>query len=215
MQVWNVMEATWNLVNFGGDVLFIFLGAKGVYSDIRRWLKYLFPRANISTPSKDCAGRVGVSDKTSPYSVFSDKTSPYSSTNPSRANYLLRGLQVQVEELEHEVQFLRHACALPSIVRVARLRDQIKLLHTVADDLVSNVVASKRRSLPVLLPSLRRRRKAILERCGVLLQSLEALQASMQGDAFPVTPGNTEGATARDDRDAEVRSFLSRRGLEA
>ena len=205
MQVWNVMEATWNLVNFGGDVLFIFLGAKGVYSDIRRWLKYLFPRANISTPSKDCAGRVGVSDK----------TSPYSSTNPGRATYLLRGLQVQVEELEHEVQFLRHACALPSIVRVARLRDQIKLLHTVADDLVSNVVASKRRSLPVLLPSLRRRRNAILERCGVLLQSLEDLQASMQGDAFPVTPGNTEGATARDDRDAEVRSFLSRRGLEA
>ena len=199
------MEATWNLVSFGLDVWFIFLGAKGVYSDIRRWLKYLFPRANISTPSKDCAGRVGVSDN----------TSPYSSTNPGRATYLLRGLQVQVEELDHEVQSLRHARAPPSIVDVARLRDQIKLLHTVADDLVSNVVASKRRSLPVLLPSLRRRRKAIVERCGVLLQSLEALQASMQGDAFPVTPGNTEGATARDDRDAEVRSFLSRRGLEA
>ena len=194
MQVWNVMEATWNLVNFGVDVLFIFLGAKGVYSDISKWLKYLFPRANIFTPSKDCAGRVGVSDN----------TSPYSSTNPGRATYLLRGLQVQVEELDHEVQSLRHARAPPSIVRVARLRDHIKLLHTVADETVSK-----------LPPSLRRRRKSIVERCGVLLQSLEALQASMQGDAFPVTPGNTEGATARDDRDAEVRSFLSRRGLEA
>ena len=57
--------------------------------------------------------------------------------------------------------------------------------------------------------------KAIVEGCGVLLQSLEDLQASMQGEAFPMNPGNTEGATARDDRDAEVRSFLSRRGLEA
>ena len=131
--------------------------------------------------------------------------------------HLLGALEAELVHLDHEVQSFRgpelskpHGRDPPALGGVAKLHGQLQILETQADQVDFSAVAGKPG-----LASLRRRRKAIVEGCGVLLQSLEDLQASMQGDAFPVTPGNTEGATARDDRDAEVRSFLSRRGLEA
>ena len=103
-----------------------------------------------------------------------------------------------------------HARDPPTLGRVAQLHGQLQVLETHADDLDFTCVRGT-----AALPCLRRRRKGIVEECGGLLQALEDLQASLQGDAFMVHPGNTEGGTAIHGPENEVHCFLTQRDVQA
>ena len=185
MQVLKAMQATWTYIDFAFDVFSI-----GCYSLLLAVPVYTMfidksplSRAKTRQLPKDGAGRAGVSG-----------CSPtYSSTNISCI--ILPLLEAHLRQIEHQVQSFfpdprhsgHHIQDTPSLGRLAKVRGQLQRLEAEADDLDLNALGEDR-ALDKCLTGLRRRRKALVQRCGELLHSLEQLRTSVE---CPVTPGNT------------------------
>ena len=143
-------------------------------------------RAKTRQLPKDGAGRAGVSGCSSTYS---------STDYPKLSRIFLPLLEAHLRQIEHEVQSFfpdprhsgHHIHDTPSLGRLAKVRGQLQRLESEADDLALNALGEDR-ALDKCLTGLRRRRKALVQRCGELLHSLEQLRTSVE---CPVTPGNT------------------------
>ena len=123
-------------------------------------------------------------------------------------------MEWELQQLDHEVDSLHHARDPPTLGRVAHLHGRLQNLEIEANQLYFTSIPGKP-ALSLRLAGLRRRRKAILERCGGLPQAWEDLRASLQGDAFKVNPEKTQGGTAIHGPETEVHSFITHGNIEA
>ena len=105
-------------------------------------------------------------------------------------------LEAQLHQIEHDVQSFfpepedseHHIQDPPSVGRLAKVHGEVQRLEAKLDDLDLNALGDNR---ALAIAALRRRRKALVQRCGELLHALEDLRTSVDCRRCPVTPGNT------------------------
>ena len=109
---------------------------------------------------------------------------------------VLHLLEAQLHQIEHDVQSFfpepevseDHIQDPPSVGRLAKVHGEVQRLEAKLDDLDLKALGEDR---ALAIAALRRRRKALVQRCGELLHALEDLRTSVDCRRCPVTPGNT------------------------
>ena len=113
-------------------------------------------------------------------------------------------LEAQLHQIEHVVQSFfpepevseDHIQDPPSVGRLAKVHGEVQRLEAKLDDLDLNALGEdllwlSPQDRALAIATLRRRRKALVQRCGELLHALEDLRTSVDCRRCPVTPGNT------------------------